>query len=675
MHVPLAEVPEPGLVITTIASRMGVRLETARPSLEVVAESVAARGSLLLVLDNAEQVPDAASDLATLISTCPQLTVLVTSRSRLRLVAEHDYPLAPLDFGPPVDTLGFSDPAVDPAEADRSAEQSDAVRLFLDRARATRPDLDLAADPVQRSAVVQLCRRLEGVPLAIEIAAARVRLLTPTQLLDRLDRSLDLPAARLADLPERQRTLRSTLDWSYDLLAPGEQALLAALSTFVGGASLSAIEEVISIDGDVLESLAILADHSLIGVDAWVIDAPRFTMLETVRDYAREKLEAAGLATTTDEAHRAWVRGLAERASAGLIGVEHDEWLERLELESGNIRTAGTRANAAGDPQALVHAGYRLWLWLWARHHTREARLWLERALDFIDTLDDRTTAQLQWALAGAAVEQGDNEAAVSRLSAAIELFTALDDREGLALCKFIDGSLAPLSGEPDRAIERLTSGAEDLQASGNVFVASICWSMTGVFHAQLGRFQEAETYFDRSLSQAESIDNAMLRGTTYASRGFARLDRGAVDEAAADFAAGAAWAWQARNPELLSFACDGIAAVLLARGIPAADGSGPSQPAEQAALLVGAADGLRDKVGIVPWPGMRAVMAAIAEGVRAAAGAAAFDDAHLQARRLTSAAVLELVLRAAGVAPTTAPGSPAVEPAAAYASSGVVRR
>ncbi len=408
VHVPLAEVPEPGLVITTIASRMGVRLETARPSLEVVAESVAARGSLLLVLDNAEQVPDAASDLATLISTCPQLTVLVTSRSRLRLVAEHDYPLAPLDFGPPVDTLGFSDPAVDPAEADRSAEQSDAVRLFLDRARATRPDLDLAADPVQRSAVVQLCRRLEGVPLAIEIAAARVRLLTPTQLLDRLDRSLDLPAARLADLPERQRTLRSTLDWSYDLLAPGEQALLAALSTFVGGASLSAIEEVISIDGDVLESLAILADHSLIGVDAWVIDAPRFTMLETVRDYAREKLEAAGLATTTDEAHRAWVRGLAERASAGLIGVEHDEWLERLELESGNIRTAGTRANAAGDPQALVHAGYRLWLWLWARHHTREARLWLERALDFIDTLDDRTTAQLQWALAGAAVEGVD---------------------------------------------------------------------------------------------------------------------------------------------------------------------------------------------------------------------------------------------------------------------------
>ena len=402
---------------------------------------------------------------------------------------------------------------------------------------------------MQRSAVVQLCRRLEGVPLAIEIAAARVRLLTPTQLLDRLDRSLDLPAARLADLPERQRTLRSTLDWSYDLLAPGEQALLAALSTFVGGASLSAIEEVISIDGDVLESLAILADHSLIGVDAWVIDAPRFTMLETVRDYAREKLEAAGLATATDEAHRAWVRGLAERASAGLIGVEHDEWLERLELESGNIRTAGTRANAAGDPQALVHAGYRLWLWLWARHHTREARLWLERALDFIDTLDDRTTAQLQWALAGAAVEQGDNEAAVSRLSAAIELFTALDDREGLALCKFIDGSLAPLSGEPDRAIERLTSGAEDLQASGNVFVASICWSMTGVFHAQLGRFQEAETYFDRSLSQAESIDNAMLRGTTYASRGFARLDRGAVDEAAADFAAGAAWAWAGPQP------------------------------------------------------------------------------------------------------------------------------
>ena len=366
-------------------------------------------------------------------------------------------------------------------------------------------------------------------PLAIEIAAARVRLLTPTQLLDRLDRSLDLPAARLADLPERQRTLRSTLDWSYDLLAPGERALLAALSTFVGGASLSAIEEVISIDGDVLESLAILADHSLIGVDASVIDAPRFTMLETVRDYAREKLEAAGLATTTDEAHRAWVRGLAERASAGLIGVEHDEWLERLELESGNIRAAGTRANAAGDPQALVHAGYRLWLWLWARHHTREARLWLERALDFIDTLDDRTTRSCSGLWRVPPSSRGTTRRRCRGCQQQSSCSPHWTTEKAWRCASSSTGRSRRCTGEPDRAIERLTSGAEDLQASGNVFVASICWSMTGVFHAQLGRFQEAETYFDRSLSQAESIDNAMLRGTTYASRGFARLGRGAA--------------------------------------------------------------------------------------------------------------------------------------------------
>ena len=316
--VALGEVPEPGLVVSSIASRLGVRLDTTEPSVDAVAEALAERDDLLVLLDNAEQVRDAAEDLAALVSTCPRLTLLVTSRSRVRLVAEHDVPLQPLSVGPVAAPNAFGDGSGDPSAHDRAAERSDAVRLFLDRAAASRPDLDLTSDPAQLSAVVEICRRLDGLPLAIELAASRVRLLPPSVILERMGRATDLPAARLADLPDRQRTMRATLDWSFDLLAPPERELLAQLSTFVGGASLEAVEEVARVDGDLLESLATLADHSFVGVDASVIDAPRFTMLETVRDYAREILEKSGRASEVDAAHRSWVRHLADRAHTEL---------------------------------------------------------------------------------------------------------------------------------------------------------------------------------------------------------------------------------------------------------------------------------------------------------------------------------------------------------------------
>lgn len=627
--VALSEVPEPGLVVTSIASRLGIRLDTQRPSVDAVAEALAERGELLLVLDNAEQVSDAADDLAALVGTCPGLTVLVTSRTRIRLVSEYDYPLGPLDLGPVPDD-GFGSATRDPLALDRQARRSDAVRLFLDRARAARPDLEIAEDSEEMAAVVALCRRLEGLPLAIELAAARCRLLPPSALLDRLDRRLDVPAARFADLPERQRTMRATLAWSFELLRPPERELLAQLSTFVGGMSLTAVESVVRIDGDVLESLAVLADHSLLDVDASVVDAPRFTMLETVRDYAREQLEASGRAEEIDLAHRAWVRDLAERAKAALPTERHGGWLERLELEAANIRIAGLRAWADGDPDTLVHLGYNLWLWLWARHHTREARLWLERAIDHPERLSPLAHARLVWTLAGAGVEQGDNDAALSHLAEATARFTDLDDAEGLALCGFLDASLAPLSEEYERSVATFLRVGKELVAQGNVFVASVCSSTAGMILAQLGRFDEAEEPLDRGLREAEEIDSAMLRGQTLVARGFARLGRGSLDDAARDLVGGAHFGHLAGNPETLSFACDGLAAVLLAR----------NESPDVAAQLVGASHGLRDRAGIVPWPGLRPVMAAIFDGVRAVAGEEVFETNRQIGRHLDLDAV-----------------------------------
>ncbi len=254
------------------------------------------------------------------------------------------------------------------------------------------------------------------------------------------------------------------------------------------------------------------------------------------------------------------------------------------------------------------------------------------------------------WSIAGGAVEQGANETALSRLREATAMFTELDDEEGLALCGFLEASLAPLENELDRAVEVFARTEAAFLKQGNVFLASICSSTAGMILAQQGRIDDAESLLDRGLAQAESIDNAMLRSQALVSRGFARLGRGAVAESAADLAAGAGHAVDCQNPELFSFACDGLAAVLLARG----------EVGETAASLVGASQGLRERAGIVPWPALRPVVAAIAEGVRSAMPPDVFDAAHTWGRHLDLDGVLALARTAAATA----------SPAAATATS-----
>ena len=298
---------------------------------------------------------------------------------------------------------------------------------------------------------------------------------------------------------------------------------------------------------------------------------------------------------------------------------------------------------------------FRLWLWFWARHHAREARLWVERALDHPDMLDARSHARLLWVVSGAAVEQGDNVVATSRLAQATALFTELDDAEGLALCGFLEGSLAPLSGDVDRAITVFLETEQKLTALGDVFVASICVSTAGMLTAQQGRFEDAVPLLDRGLALAESIDNAMLRGAVCNARGFTSLGRGDLAGAADDLVDAARWANESRNPETLSLACDGLAAVLLARGVAG----------EVAAALVGASHGLRERVGIVPWPGLRDVVTAIGEGVRATVPDEVYAEAHARGKHLDVEAILALARRAveaadieaAAVAPSAPPG------------------
>ena len=301
--VDLAPVGDPALVPGAIAAALGVRPEGSGPVLDLLADRLRDR-PVLLLLDNFEQVLPAAADVAALLAACPSVRLLVTSRTALRLRGEHEVPLAPLPVPP-------------------------AVELLLDRARAVRPGFD--PDPAAAAALAGIARRLDGIPLALELAAARLRLLPPAQLLrrlgDRLDRPLDL-AAGPVDLPDRQRTLRSTIEWSYDLLAPAERALLDRLSVFAGTFTLAAAEAVAAAPGeDLVDTLSSLVAQSMVGPGGEDEGGdPRFGMLGTVRAYARERLEAGPERLATLARLTAWLRDFDGAAGPQLVGPDNALW-------------------------------------------------------------------------------------------------------------------------------------------------------------------------------------------------------------------------------------------------------------------------------------------------------------------------------------------------------------
>src|SRR5215216_7284311 len=342
--VPLAPISDPSLVASAIITAIGVR-EAGDAALIDRLKAVLRDKRLLLVLDNFEQVIKAAPMVADLLGACPDVTVLATSRVRFRVSAEREVPIAPLGL----------------AELDRhrgveDISTSDAVRLFVARAEAVQPDFALTSD--NAVAVAEICRRLDGLPLAIELAAARVKVLPPSALLARLDHRLPLLTGGGRDLPARQQTMRAAIAWSYDLLTPEEQRLFRRLAVFVGGFTLEAAEAVVSSPGepgiDPFEGVTSLLDNSLLRQDAGPGGEPRFTMLETVREFALELLAASGEEDATRERHAAWCLTLAQavglESGEGLRRRAQGVWLARLDADLDNLRAAIAWFDAAGEP-------------------------------------------------------------------------------------------------------------------------------------------------------------------------------------------------------------------------------------------------------------------------------------------------------------------------------------
>jgi len=413
--VPLEPIRDPVLVGPRIASSVGIVESTARSITDTLADWLRDK-RLLLVLDNFEQVVSAAPIVADLLRAAPDIKVVVTSRAVLHVSGEQEYPVPGLPTPPDpshmtgLERLQFGGETrhVDPVALGKYA----AVRLFVERAVAVRPGFALTAE--NAPAVAAISARLHGMPLAIELAAARVKILSPDAILTRLDHQLDVLAAGSRDLPARQQTLRGAIAWSYDLLDPGGRRLLDRLSVFATGCELAAAEAICGpsaeLDGtDILDGLMSLVDQSLVKVEEMADGEPRFRLLDTIRAYAAEQLEASGDLQRIQGRHRDWYVSLVERAAGELSGGDQRRWLDRLEIEHDDIRAVLDRAVAAPDPPVAIGLAFHIWRF-WQKHgHLAEARRRLEAMEAAAWSRDDpRLRARLVEALGGTYWWMGD---------------------------------------------------------------------------------------------------------------------------------------------------------------------------------------------------------------------------------------------------------------------------
>ena len=445
--VDLTPISDPRLVAPTIAQTLGLRQAGEEPLAERL-ESFLRDKRLLLVLDNFEHVVEAAPLVAQLLGENAGLTVLVTSRVRLRISGEHEHAVPPLGLGTDDDPSSATD-----------VSRSGAVRLFVERARAVKSDFVLTAD--NTTTVAAICRQVDGLPLAIELAAARVKVLPPVAMLTRLERRLPLLTGGGRDLPDRQRTMQDTIAWSYDLLSPDEQALFRRLTVFVGGFSLEAAEAVCAAGGgaaDPFEGIASLVEQHLLRVEENPAGEPRYAMLETIREYGLEQLEAHGEAAGVRDAHAAHFLALAERAEPGLVHsvttTERTQRTARLATDHGNLREALEWFERGGNAEAVLRlAGALMFYWYWTGRWT-EGRSWLERAL--MGGAEVQGPARAKGLLAAGHLAHYQGAAAgVPRLNEALSLFRAAGDAAWTAEalyclgCGLEDREIPPQRGTP----------------------------------------------------------------------------------------------------------------------------------------------------------------------------------------------------------------------------------
>jgi predicted ATPase len=613
--VDLAQVRDPAAWVEVLADALGIRPEGSGAALEPIIERLQGRPALI-VLDNFEHVLAAATELGRFLAACPELTVLVTSRAALRLREEHEVPLAPLD----TPAAGMADVEV--------VGQSPAVQLFVARAVAVRPGFVLT--PGNAAAVAELCRRLDGIPLALELAAVQLRILTPKALLTRLgadlDHALDLTAGPV-DLPDRQRTLRATIEWSYGLLSEVQRVLLARLSVFSGAWTLAASEAVGIVDGDLdaVDILAALVAQSLVRVDESDADEPRFRMLETVRAYATERLAERGETDVTVGRLAHYLIGVVQVVGDDLGGPAHRAVAERLDRERDEIRSAIDWALKVDDAETVSRLLAPLLTYWWSRGLLPMTYDLAERAaaLPSASHLAPYATALLLCARGTAMVVVGQNAEAEPLLARSLETATALGDTRLQAYTLLgLGGAMAEHSA--DEAGLRLGDAAAAFRATHDWWGVVVSLSTRGTLALAAGDHAAATAMHEEALAAAETADNDYLRAQLLDMLGLDAATAGDLAGARGRYFAAAALHTRLLDYEGSAYCLSGLAGLALSQGKP-----------EVSARLIGASGSTLRTVGVAVWPGMRSIEQVQRTAVTAALNPASFTAAAAEGSRM----------------------------------------
>jgi predicted ATPase/class 3 adenylate cyclase len=608
--VPLAPLSDPELVLPTIAMTIGLREEGSQPLAERLHAFLTTK-QLLLVLDNVEHLAAAGPAVGELLGTSPGLKVLATSRVPLRLRAEREYAVPPLGL-----------PRRKPPPPPEQLSQFEAVRLFIERAQAVKADFTI--ENATAPAVAEICWRLDGLPLAIELAAARIRMLSPQAMLARLEHRLPMLTGGARDAPERQRTLRNTIAWSYDLLLPEDQVLFRRLAVFAGGATFEAIEAVTDPDGslDVFGELERLLEQSLLRQEEGPDGEPRFSMLETIREFGLEQLEASGEVEAIRQRHGAFYLALVEQAEPELIGPKQSTWLDRLEAEHDNLRAVLGWALARDVEAALRLVSGLKGFWLY-RGHLSEGRAWLDRTLEASGEPGPLHVGALHGAglLAG---HLGDYRRAAAVQAAALDLARKFQDRRGEALALIELGFLASQEGDSVRSIGLLESSLAVWRELGEAWGTAMVLNNLGYTALLQSDFQRATVMLDEALALARVAGDRTHLGVILDSLGALAEGQGELGQATDHYREGLLLAQEIGDPISIAIGLRAVAGVAAKSGNPAS-----------AAQSWGAASGLMEAIGAPVPPEEQARYEGIIASVREQLGEASFSVALEEGRAL----------------------------------------
>ena len=497
--IPLSAISDANLVIPIIAQTLGVK-EVAGQSLLSGLSQFLAEKQILLVLDNFEQVLGAAAAIADLLAATRKLKILVTSRTVLHVYGEHEFPVPPLEL-----------PDLEALPASHVLAQIPSIALFVQRAQAAKPDFTLT--DANAPAVAEICARLDGLPLAIELAAVRVKLLSPQAMLARLigaaSRPLQLLTGGARNLPPRQQTLRGAIDWSYNLLDLDEKTLFARLSVFAGGCTVQAAEAVVQdsmLSHDLLDLLASLLDKSLLRHAAReeADGEPRFMMLETIREYATERLAEWGETKVMHKRHVQYFLALAEQAEPALRGPQQVFWLNRLDMENDNLCAAIQWSLDNGDVNSALRLTAATWRYWFVRGHPSSGRLWLEAALK-ASTADvvaqHQTRARVLDGAGVLAQQQGDTAQAEAFFDQALALFRELGDKRGIASELNSLGGMAQGRGEYSRAQALIEESLLLRREIGDKYGIAASLNNLGLVALNQADYTQAQILFEENIA------------------------------------------------------------------------------------------------------------------------------------------------------------------------------